>query len=603
MRVLRRLVKPRRPRVLVRTLLTALAITAVSLATFATPLGQRLEQRTIDARFAERGTLHAPDAVTIVAIDRTQDSYGNTWPISRSLWAKAITQLDAAGVAGIAIDVPMDWKAFNPSEDAELVDAVRNASVPVVFAERTPHDGAGGERTQPLAGLSRAAANSLPDAKLHAGWSARIPAADGAVREYPTRGSLAAELLAVSGAHDAARHAPKTMLLDQYGPRGSFEQVSFSTVAYGLDALRDMRGKLVLIGPTEGLGRDDHHVPMGSAMPSVEIQANAVANLLDGTWLRQPSPWLGAAAALALALAVWALLLVVPLGLAVPAALALVAAWGWACVAAFRAGLELPMLPPLVAGAATFVTLSLALVLLAVRERVRVKSLFARYVHADVVQELIDGEDQFQLGGEEREITVLFSDIRGFTSLSEHVDPVEMVAQLNEYFEAMVDVVAGEQGTVDKFLGDGLMAIFGAPVRHEDHALRACRAATAMLDRLDQVNADRGERGLAPLRIGIGVHTGRAVVGNVGSPPFRVDFTAIGDTVNLAARIEAMTKELGAAIVVSDATRQAAAALATHGELAFDALGSVVARGRTGSTDVHALRRPADEQAEAARAA
>jgi class 3 adenylate cyclase len=228
--------------------------------------------------------------------------------------------------------------------------------------------------------------------------------------------------------------------------------------------------------------------------------------------------------------------------------------------------------------------------------------LFARYVHSDVVRELIDGDDELELAGEEREITVLFSDIRGFTTLSEQVDPVEMVAQLNEYFEAMVEVVAAEQGAVDKFLGDGLMAIFGAPARHADHALRASRAATAMLDRLEDVNRERGMRGLAPLRIGIGLHTGRAVVGNVGSPPFRVDFTAIGDTVNLAARLEAMTKELGAVVVASEATRDAVSAhdIGSHdaaGELRFDELGTVVARGRTEPTRVFSLERAGQPRA------
>ena len=231
------------------------------------------------------------------------------------------------------------------------------------------------------------------------------------------------------------------------------------------------------------------------------------------------------------------------------------------------------------------------------------KSLFARYVHADVVQELIDGDDQISLTGEEREITVLFSDIRGFTTLSEQVDPVEMVAQLNEYFEAMVDVVAAEQGTVDKFLGDGLMAIFGAPARQEDHALRACRVATAMLERLEVVNHDRAARDLSPLRIGIGIHTGRAVVGNVGSPPFRVDFTAIGDTVNLAARLEAMTKELGVNIVASVVTQHAALATEGGAQLEFTPLGSVVARGRSEATQVVALGSPSATDANARDAA
>jgi adenylate cyclase len=604
MRALARLVKPRRPRLLVQTLALTLAIAGVVIALGGTPVGERLEQRTVDARFAERGKLPAPKEVVVVAIDRRQDTFANSWPLSREIWANAIDELSARGVAGIAIDVPMDWKAFAPTEDDAFVRAVEASDVPIVLARRAGGEDERGRLGSPLAGLKGSARGELDEDSYTSGVSARIEAADGVVREYPVRGTwhgerapgLAAALVSAAGGGDAVERAPDTMLLDQYGPRGSFEHVSFADIAYGLDTFRELEGKLVVIGPTEGIARDDHDVPMGSSMSSAELQATAVANLLDRSWLREPAPWVSAAASVALALAIWALLLVVPLGLSVPASIALVAGWCWGAVALFERGLVVPMLAPAFAGAAAFAALTMVLVVLSVRERVRVKGLFARYVHADVVRELIDGDDELALNGEAREITVLFSDIRGFTSLSEQVDPVEMVAQLNEYFEAMVEVVAAEQGAVDKFLGDGLMAIFGAPARQEDHALRASRAAIAMLDRLEDVNHDREQRGLAPLRIGIGIHTGRAVVGNVGSPPFRVDFTAIGDTVNLAARLEAMTKELGAVIVVSDATRDAVTAhdIGGHdaaGELRFDELGTVVARGRTEPTRVFSLDR------------
>ncbi len=597
------MIKRRRPRLLLQTLALTLLVAAAAIGLAHTSLGQRLEQRTVDARFAERGTLDAPKDIVVAAIDRTQESYGGSWPISRNLWADAISNLSDAGVAAVAIDVPMDWKAFNPTEDADLVKAIAASDVPVVLSRRTRGDRLDGRLTGPLDGL-RADARALvqPD-DFATGISARVPAVDGAVREYPVRGAgsgapgapgLAAALVAAADAGDAVERAPDTMLLGYYGPRATFEHVSFANIAYGLDIGRDLQGRIVVIGPTEGIARDDHAVPMGGRMSSAEIQATATADRLDGAWLREPAPWLGAAAVVALAIAIWVFLLVIPLGLAVPTAAAVIVGWGWLSVDLFGSGLVLPMLAPMLAGTVTFGAIAVSLAVVAVRDRIRVKSLFARYVHADVVRELIDGEDRIELGGEEREITVLFSDIRGFTSMSEHVDPIELVAQLNEYFEAMVEVVAAEQGTVDKFLGDGMMAIFGAPVRHDDHALRACRAATAMLDRLDDVNRDRTVRGLAPLRIGVGIHTGRAVVGNVGSPPFRVDFTAIGDTVNLAARIEAMTKELDSPIVASDATLASVEAHST-GELQFAPLGTVVARGRTEPTGVHAVARPGDD--------
>ena len=604
-RHLQRLVKPRRPRLLLATLACSLAIAGLAIALLQTDAGRSLEQRTVDARFAERGELDPSDDVVIVAIDRTQDSFGNTWPISRQLWGEAISRLSESGVAAIAIDVPMDWQAQNPQEDDLFATAVAAADVPVVLARRTRGDALDGRLGDATGALDDEARAKLAD--VPTGVSARVPSVDGVVRTYPVRGAgqgsgaagLAAMLVDAAGAGDAVDAAPDRLLLDYYGPRATFEHVSFANVAYGLDTFRELDGKLVLIGPTEGLGRDDHDVPVGGSMSSVEVQATAVANLLDGSWLREPAAWVEPVAVLALALAVWAMLLVLPLGVSVPGSILLVAGWGWLAIDLFDQGLVVPMLAPILAGSITFVGLSLVLATLSVRERVRVKGLFARYVHADVVRELVDGEDAISLAGEEREITVLFSDIRGFTTMSEHVDPAELVAQLNEYFEAMVEVVAAHHGAVDKFLGDGMMAIFGAPARRDDHAERACHAAIDMLDRLEQVNADRDARGLAPLRIGIGIHTGRAVVGNVGSPPFRVDFTAIGDTVNLAARIEAMTKELGAVVVASDATRTAVEAASS--DLTFEELGSVVARGRSGSTIVHAVGPVAEGRSDAAR--
>jgi adenylate cyclase len=243
------------------------------------------------------------------------------------------------------------------------------------------------------------------------------------------------------------------------------------------------------------------------------------------------------------------------------------------------------MVVPLAAGSIVFVTNIAFVAALAVRERLRIRGLFARYVPADVVRELVSSDDPIRLGGESREVTVLFSDIRGFTTLSEHVDPEEMVDQLNEYFAAMVEVIGASRGTLDKFLGDGLMAIFGAPGENPDHAEDACRCALEMQRRLEDVNAQRLERDLPPLHIGIGIHTGLAVVGNVGSPLFRVDFTAIGDTVNLASRLESSTKDLNAEIVVSGAT----AASARAAGLAVEPLGSVVVKGRDGVTEVFAL--------------
>jgi class 3 adenylate cyclase len=181
----------------------------------------------------------------------------------------------------------------------------------------------------------------------------------------------------------------------------------------------------------------------------------------------------------------------------------------------------------------------------------RIKNTFGVYVHPRFVEELAAGK--LELGGELRTATVLFADIRGFTPMSERLPPTEVVAFLNRYLDLMVEAITEHGGTVDKFIGDGIMAGFGAPLSLGDDARHAVKASLAMLARLDQWNAERKARGEAPVEIGIGLHTGEVVAGSIGSAR-KMQYTLIGDAVNTAARLEQLTKELGARLVVSQQT-------------------------------------------------
>ena len=200
------------------------------------------------------------------------------------------------------------------------------------------------------------------------------------------------------------------------------------------------------------------------------------------------------------------------------------------------------------------------------REKARIRKIFARYVDDDVVEKLLASGRLPDLGGEVFQVTVLFADIRNFTTISERLDPRQVVAMLNTYLTQACEVILAQGGTVDKFIGDAVMAVFGSPAPHPDHARRALRAALDLAAKAREVrswmNQRFGDKDLPDFAIGIGLHTGEAIVGNIGSPR-RLEFTAIGDTVNAASRLESLTKELGWTIVASQSTIAAAPGVMT----------------------------------------
>ena len=229
----------------------------------------------------------------------------------------------------------------------------------------------------------------------------------------------------------------------------------------------------------------------------------------------------------------------------------LAAAW-WSFVL-YR--LLLPVVAPLwvLAGGGV-----LGIVMQVVRERLdknRVRQTLEKYVSAPVATEILRRNDEYEhsLGGERRHVTILTSDVRGFTTLSETSDPFELVQQLNEYFTAMVEVVMRHEGTLDKYIGDAILAVYGAPLSAGPvvDALRAARTAVEMRDELAKLQEGWKAQGRPPIKIGIGLNSGYAIVGNIGSPR-RMEYTVIGDVVNVACRVEALTKEFGTDILITE---------------------------------------------------
>lgn len=340
-------------------------------------------------------------------------------------------------------------------------------------------------------------------------------------------------------------------------------------------------GRIVLVG-TSAVGlRDIVSVPMGYSMPGVKVHAEIIDQVVGQTFLTRPDWAPGAELAAAALLGVILLFFAGRTGALVTSGVALVlvgvafvASW-WA-FASERLLLD-PLLPAL-AVALTFLVTTPILLLMSDRERAFVRGAFSRYLSPTLVERLAADPQALALGGVERELTVLFSDIRGFTSLSEKMNPTELTALLNGFLTPMTDILLASEGTIDKYMGDAIMCFWNAPLDIAEHERKACLAALRMVDALEALNRGRDK----PLKIGIGLNTAPCCVGNLGSAQ-RFSYSAIGDGVNLASRVEGLTKAYGVAILVTDATRQAA------GDLAFLEVDLVRVVGRAEPVPIHTL--------------
>jgi len=351
------------------------------------------------------------------------------------------------------------------------------------------------------------------------------------------------------------------------------------------------KDQIVVVGVSaEGL-KDTFTTPFREGqMPGAEFHANVIDALMSGRTIAPASTWQRAAITALPAVGLAAVGTIgspwITAATGVVAALALV----WFTTHALGAGLWLPLVAPLVALALTFVADLGWSYFVEGREKRRVKRLFSRYVSKDVYQQLLASPTDAVLGGHRRHMTVLFSDMRGFTTLSERGDPEDLVKQLNEYFTRMVDIVFAHRGTIDKFVGDMVMALYSAPLDDEEHADHAVQTALAMVTALQELNQQWVAEGRVALDIGIGINSGDMIAGNIGSDTI-MGYTVIGDNVNLGSRLESLNKEFGTRILISDATRRL-----LRGTYDLRPLGDVTVKGKTRPVTVYEVRTKFSEE-------
>lgn len=289
-------------------------------------------------------------------------------------------------------------------------------------------------------------------------------------------------------------------------------------------------------------------------MIGVQLHAATVDDLLSQRFMRRASVMVNALTAGVASLAAGVAAVVLPVGWAVALVLVVGVGLVWAATAAIGAGVWVGLVTPVLGLALATFGGTAWQYFVEGRQKRLMKHLFGRYVSPDVFTHLVANPSMAQLGGQRREMTVLFSDIRGFTTASEKATPEAVVAQLNEYFSAMVAVLFRHHGTLDKFVGDMVMGLFGAPVPDPHHADHAVGAALEMVRELERLNIVWVARGQPTMDIGIGINSGEMIAGNIGSSTV-MSYTVIGDAVNLAARLESATKDHGARILISEAVR------------------------------------------------
>jgi adenylate cyclase len=339
-----------------------------------------------------------------------------------------------------------------------------------------------------------------------------------------------------------------------------------------------LQGKVVVVGATDPIIQDVHATSAGEGMPGPEINANAIETILRGFPLRNSAGWLS-------------VLMIVVAGLATPAGALRLSGLRWLpipiVVAAaipivaqlvFNGGRILPVAAPGLALIIAFLGTLAVAYWTDIRERRRLRTTFARFVPPQVVDEVVaQTDDDLRLGGKRLTSTVMFCDLRGFTTVAERLEAEQVIELLNRYLTEMSDAVLEHGGTVVSYMGDGIMAVFGAPLPQDDHADRALAAAREIAStRLSNFNAWAQEAGLTePFRVGVGLCSGPVMSGNVGSSK-RLEYAAVGDTTNTAARLQAMTKETGCAVLISDATKAAL----QNGEVELAYVGELDIRGR-----------------------
>lgn len=557
-----------------------LAIILIVQGFVALGLFQKLENTLYDYWFMSRGPVNPGDKIVVLAVDDTSIERIGPWAWPRTKHAELLKILEDAKAVCFDLTFAAEQE---PETDQALGKAIEEHGRVILSGKVTFSRDKSGEMIQGF----EAPVDALVASNPGLGFVNMATDTDNVVRR-PTlvdvnifdgvpvpclalAVAMQAENIGMSdlkltpgwliaGKHRIPINKENRALATFYGPMHTFKTISYADVTEGKVKPEYFKDKIVLIGPETAEDHDTYSTPSTASnmvaknllpAPGVEIHATVLQNILDDAWYREVNPWLNF---------LFLLLLVLITSLAIHGRGAWWGALGTlvALVVALGSSYLAWKYHWWLHGAAPMVTLFIAYAgstaidfIEAEMERRKTRAMFSRYVSPDVVEELMKDPEGVELGGAKKVVTIMFADIRGFTAFSENKDPVDVIKRLNEYLTMMTNIIMKHGGTLDKYLGDGLMAFFGAPVYYPDHVERAVNVAIEIQHEVVELNKKWVADGSVPLLVAIGINTGPAVVGNVGSPE-RMDYTLIGEDVNLASRTEALTKLFQTLILVSE---------------------------------------------------
>lgn len=624
----------------VSSLLTLVLAAFIMLFIFFLPPIKIADLNSRDLLFQIRGPLDVSESdIVIVEISsRADDEIPYKYPWPTSIYAKLVENLNRAGAKAIAFDVLFDQPdLYDLRNDTLFAEAVSEAGN-VIFSGRVRQEP---ERRFLGGMIADQRTPSFPRqifqqaTPWNIGFVDMSTDIDGFIRTYPFQFnylndiyySFSLQLLPLIDGEDilmenrddyyfaSGRSIPKTessrMLINYYGGYRSFDYVSLESVIddaefqtttemeafeinefddpdYGILHKDILRDKIILVGTTMPELQDFHSVPYPdrsgeNSMAGVEVHAHALQMILDENFLKEVNTFYSLLITLAILILSFFITARFVGWSGLMSALAIGVSWIFLSALFFIYGsLFIPIVPVVIAVTIGYIGSVTHNVIYEEQEKKKIKSMFSSYVSPDLVDKMISHEIEYTLGGREDQLTVLFTDIENFTSLSELVRPDELVSLINSYLNTFTEIINEEKGTLDKYIGDAVMAIYGAPVPIEDQASYACRTVLKAEAKWQENNHKLNGM---PLKTRYGINTGTMLVGNMGSER-RFNYTVMGDHVNLAARCETACKIFGVYAIVSEYTKSEAD---ESGEFLFRRLGKVRVKGRNQPVELYQL--------------